>query len=100
MLRSRVLSLTAGGSNIAGTISVPPARYAGLYYKFDPDVTQDVVVTNLGQTLLNKPNARNSDGVQDVLPPDMPLVSGNIRVELGNTVANDKADFQLFIDLE
>jgi hypothetical protein len=98
-MRTRILDMTAAGSTVAGTIGVPPGRYAGAYYTFTPDSgTGDVTITNLGRVLLSKANALNADGVQELTPANEKLVSDEIVVVVNEVQAGDKVSVKLFLD--
>jgi nicotinamide mononucleotide (NMN) deamidase PncC len=104
VLHSRVLTIDTSGSTAAGTVSVPPSRYAGVYYQFtDPSMTATIKVQNLGRDMVSKSGATNSDGVQELAPDAEKLCSGNVVVALSaisGPTAGDKAKVNLFFDFD
>ena len=90
--------MSSDGTAVEGSVSVPTARFAGLYYQFDPDTPADITIRNLGRNVFQKTNARNSDGLQEFLEPDMHLVTDAVVVLLGAVVANDTAKVTLYLD--
>ena len=104
MLHSRVLVIDTAGSTAAGTVAVPPSRYAGMYYQFtDNTMTATIKVQNLGRDMVSKSGAANSDGVQELAPDAEKLCSGEVVVALSaitNPTAGDKAKVNLFFDFD
>jgi hypothetical protein len=81
-LRTRILKLTLDSSgSAAGTVSIPPHRYAGVYYELNPDDgTPDLVIQNLNRQVFAKSNCRDSDGVQELTPANEKIAEGEVVV--------------------
>ena len=98
-IHTRVEKLTAGGTNLGGTISVTPCRYAGMYYEFTPNRgTADITLRSLGRTLHSKTNANNNDGVQELLPDEEKLVNGDIVYDINQVQTLDQVKLTLFFE--
>jgi hypothetical protein len=100
VLRARVLSLTADADGSAvGTVGVPPSRYAGVHYVLTPDThTPDLTISNLGRTVFSKGGCANSDGVQELTPPNEKLVNGDVVVSWGGGAAGERYVVDLYFD--
>lgn len=96
------MSLDTSGTSTAGTVGIPPSRFAGAYYQFtDPTQVGDLTVVGLGKTLLTKNAAANSDGVQSIKPTDMDVTGGDLVVHVASVTngnAGDKLNVTLFLD--
>ncbi len=99
MLHSRIITLTANaGGSAAGTVTVPPSRYAGVFYEFDPDDSTNITITNLGRTVATKSGAVNADGVLALLPTAELLVSEQIVVTLDGQTEATRTTLKIFLD--
>lgn len=98
-MHTRVVRVDTSDGSAAGTVGVPPTRYAGCYYRFDDDTdTANITITNLGQTVFTKAGANNSDGIQDVLWDDMPVVADELVVGVNPLVGDGICEVKIFLE--
>lgn len=97
-IRSHSITFESDGTAVEGTISTPPAEYAGMWYRFNPNSgSGDITVQNRGRTVHSKSNAVNSDGLQDVALDGEKIVDGPIVIGVSDLAPGDVVDIRIFL---